>query len=217
MRFLQKLMLLTSFIFYSCVHAQTASDDLTNLLLNIHTMQADFVQTIRDQQSGKTVQQSRGHIMLERPGKFRWDVTSPIAQLIIANGTRLWIYDKDLEQVTIRLFRKATGQTPALLLSDKNLTLGKDFNVSVINNPSQIAGIEKFLLTPKDKEDTFETITLTFMNKQIHEMQLKDHLDHLTVIAFQRVQMNKPLAGSLFTFQPPANVDVIDETKNRKQ
>ncbi len=69
---------------------------------------------------------------LQRPGKFRWEVVKPNAQLIIANGSRLWIYDPDLEQVIIRAFKHATGQTPALLLSDDNATLSKDFNVQQV-------------------------------------------------------------------------------------
>jgi outer membrane lipoprotein carrier protein len=208
------LVIINCFLFTN-VHADPASDNLTKLLLNIHTMQANFTQIIKDK-SAKSLQQSQGQMSLSRPGKFRWDIQKPVSQLIIANGTRLWIYDADLEQVTIRAFHKAAGQTPALLLSDNNLTLSKDFNVHTVPNPSQIAGSQLFLLTPKDKDDPFETIRLAFLNKQIHEMRLEDRLGHVTTITFQNVKTDIPLADSLFIFKPTANIDVIDETKNKK-
>jgi outer membrane lipoprotein carrier protein len=197
----------------STAQAQDASGELTNLLLNIKTMQADFTQIVKDKSAKAAFQQTHGHMSLERPGKFRWQIIKPIAQLIIANGTRLWIYDADLEQVTIRSFHRAAGQTPALLLSDSTLTLNKDFTVekqagTSTDNP-------KFVLSPKDKEDPFATITLSFLNKKIQEMKLEDRLGHVTTIAFQNVQVGMPLANSLFTFKPTANVDVIDETKNQ--
>jgi outer membrane lipoprotein carrier protein len=193
--------------------AQDASGELTNLLLNVKTMQADFTQTVKDKSVKAALQQTHGHMSLERPGKFRWQIIKPIAQLIIANGTRLWIYDADLEQVTIRSFKHAAGQTPALLLSDSTLTLNKDFNVE--KQADAGATTPRFVLTPKDKEDPFATITLSFLNKKIQEMQLEDRIGHVTTITFQNVQVGMPLASSLFNFKPAANIDVIDETKNQ--
>jgi outer membrane lipoprotein carrier protein len=206
------------FSFFICMsaHAQSASDDLTALLLNITSMKADFSQTISKQKSGQSMQQSSGHMALERPGKFRWETVSPNKQLIIANGERLWIYDPDLEQVTVQAFRAGAGKTPALLLSDKNLTLGKDYNVTSVPAPMAIAGYQIFQLTPKDSNDTLEKITLSFIRKQIHEMKLQDRLGNMTVIAFHNVLADAALPDSLFTFKAPANVDVIDESKDHK-
>ena len=213
---LRKISLLFIMIFiFPSAYADPAGDSLTKLLLDMHTMQANFTQTVQDK-SSKSLQQSQGKMSLSRPGKFRWETQKPVAQLIIANGTRLWIYDADLEQVTIRAFHKAAGQTPALLLSDRNLTLSKDFNVREEPNPSQIAGSLLFMLTPKDKEDPFASIRLAFLNKQIHEMRLQDRLGHVTTITFQNVKTDVALSDALFTFKPAANVDVIDETKNNR-
>jgi outer membrane lipoprotein carrier protein len=194
---------------FTSLHAENASDDLTKLLLDIHTMQAEFTQTVKDK-SAKSLQQSQGKMSLSRPGKFRWEIQKPTSQLIIANGTRLWIYDADLEQVTIRAFHRAAGQTPALLLSDKSLTLSKDFIVKSVPNPSQIAGSQLFVLTAK-------SIRLAFLKKQIHEMRLEDRLGHVTTITFRDVKTGIALPDSLFTFKPSANVDVIDETQNKKR
>ena len=212
---LKKILTAILFLTFStATFAQDATDALTALLLNIKTMQADFTQTVTDKSKGKSLQHTQGQMALQRPGKFRWDVTKPIAQLIIANGQRLWIYDTDLEQVTIRSFEHAAGQTPAILLSASTLSLSKDFAVKTQPMLAQIAGQQIFLLTPKDKEDPFETIRLTFLNKQIHEMRLEDRLGHVTTIAFQNVKTGMPLAEKLFIFKPSANVDIIDETKN---
>jgi outer membrane lipoprotein carrier protein len=196
------------------VYAQDAADELTKLLLDVKTMQADFTQTVTDK-SAKPIQQTTGRMSLERPGKFRWQVLHPVAQLIIANGARLSIYDADLEQVTLRSFKRAAGQTPALLLSDSTLTLNKDFTVESVPNPMAIANNQIFLLVPKDKEDPFASIKLTFLNKKIQQMRLEDRLEHVTTISFQNVQVGVPLAASVFTFTPPPNTDVIDETKNK--
>lgn len=212
MRFYRRIGLLLVISCYAgLAKADAPSDALTSLLLTMQTMKADFTQRLVDQ-SARTLQESKGHMALQRPGKFRWDVVSPVAQLIIANGTKLWIYDKDLEQVTVRSFKSAAGQTPALLLSDNNLTLSKDFTVKNAAKKADPA-IESYWLVPKDKENLFESVQLTFNHKQISEMQLRDHLGHITVIQFRNAQFGKPLAASLFTFNPPAHTDVIDETK----
>ncbi len=202
MKFIISILLFT---FCSFAHADSAGENLTQLLQNMHTLQANFTQKIIDT-NGKLLQQSSGRMMLQRPGRFRWEITNPIAQLLVTNGSRLWIYDRDLEQVTIRSLSKAAGQTPALLLSDANLILEKDF---VITNSSP----QVFLLLPKDKDSMFESMQLSFINNQIRAMQLKDHLGHTTIIQFQNIKFNVPLSAALFNFKPPANIDVIDETK----
>jgi outer membrane lipoprotein carrier protein len=207
--------ILLSGFWFSTANAQDASQDLTKLLQGLHTMQAAFVETVTDQSSAKTLQQTQGYMALQRPGKFRWEVTKPNPQIIIANGKRLWIYDVDLQQVTIRAFNKAAGQTPALLLTDSNPTLTNDFNVSNVPNPMQIANYRIFMLTPKNPDETFDKIKLSFINNYIHEMQLEDKLGHVTRIAFKEVHVDEPIPASSFIIKPAANVDVIDETQNK--
>lgn len=192
--------------FFACAYADTASDTLTQLLNNIYTMQANFTETVKDTK-GKTLNQSQGKMSLQRPGQFRWDVISPNRQLIVTNGKKIWIYDTDLQQVTIRYFGKDAGEAPALLLSHSNETLTKDFQVTTQNNA------DTFLLKPKDKSSMFESIQLAFNNHEITQMQLQDHLGHITMIEFNHIVTNSQLPSSLFDFKKPANVDVIDETR----
>lgn len=196
--------------------ADTPEQTLTSLLLNISTLKANFTQSVKDK-TARALQQTQGRMALQRPGKLRWEVIKPTPQLIIANGNKLWIYDRDLEQVTIRNFSKTTGQAPALLLSDKNLTLGRDYNVTSLPVTAQIAGLQIYQLIPKNKEDIFDNIKLSFIGHAIHQMQLQDRLGHVTTITFQNVATGMSLPGNLFQFTPPANVDVIDETKNKRR
>ncbi len=213
MQIQKKIFIFIFTLFFSTlIHAESAADTLTTLLLNTQTMQANFTQTVKDK-SAKSLLQSTGIVSLQRPGKFRWEVKQPNPQLIVANGARIWIYDPDLQQVTIRAFSKEAGQTPAFLLSEKDLTLGKDFVVELAKNTSQIANQQVYLLTPKKKDNMFALIKLTFLNKQIKQMQLEDHLGHITTIAFQNVKTGMKIPESVFTFTASAKDDVIDETK----
>lgn len=206
-----RLSLLIIILCYQVIaYANVTSDALSARLAKINSMQADFTQTITDRKD-KPVQKSAGHMSLQRPGKFRWSVTRPTAQTVVANGERLWIYDPDLEQVTIRSISKEIGETPALLLSNTESTLANDFNVTT--QPDKKSGLEWFLLVPKNQNSMLALIKLGFAGQQIREMYLEDHLGHVTDVEFYNILVNPRLAASLFNFKPPKHVDVIDETK----
>lgn len=190
--------------------AEPVSAQLSELLNAVNTMRADFVQTTYDEHA-KQLQQSYGQMALQRPGKFRWEVKKPIPQLIIANESRLWIYDPDLEQVTIRTLKSAAGDTPALLLSHVNGVLNEAYTVKSIQK--SVSGWNWYQLIPKSADNMFASIQMGFMNKEIREMILQDHLGHSTRIQFQRIKTNIPLAASLFVYKAGKHVDVIDETK----
>lgn len=208
-RFTSAIML---FLFTTLAHAASVSTDLSGLLNNIQSMKADFTQKVYDNH-GKVTQKSSGHMALQRPGKFRWDITKPSPQLIIANDNKLWIYDPDLQQLTIRSLQNASGESPALLLTNDNANLDKTYVVKTIQKNSPQASW--FSLTPKQQDNMFISIQMGFVKNQIQEMQLKDNLGHTTVIQFQNIQLNTSLASSLFSFKRPAGVDVIDETRKK--
>lgn len=206
---IKSILVFISVLFFTTLHAETA-ENLTLLLKNMHGMQASFTQSILDK-NGKVMQTNSGRMALHRPNQFRWEVIKPIRQLIVTNGKQLWIYDPDLEQVTIRKLVKAAGETPAMLLSDENLALTHEFSVKPLK---KINSVQWFLLVPKDKGSVISQLKLGFKENQIQGMQIEDHLGHLTQIEFSQVKFNKPIATSLFNFKPPANVDVINETKS---
>jgi outer membrane lipoprotein carrier protein len=196
-------------LFISQTCSATPANALAQLLSTIQTLQADFTQTISDRK-GKLTEQSFGHMALQRPGKFRWDIKKPVAQLIITNNKRLWIYDPELEQVTVRLLDKEIENTPVLLLSNPTVAIEKNFQVQMIKNA---ASLQWFALLPKNRDSLISFIKIGFFNGQMREMNLQDHLGHNTVIEFYNVAMNRPVAASLFNFKPPAHTDVIDETR----
>jgi outer membrane lipoprotein carrier protein len=210
-KFIASLLVLSGCCF-STAQAQDAGQALTTLLQGMHTMQSNFVETVKDQKTSKVIQQAEGYMAIERPGKFRWEVKKPAPQIIIANGKKLWVYDVELQQVTIRAFSKAAGQTPALLLTDSNPTLTKDFNIRAVANPMMIATSRIFELTPKNPDETFDAIKLSFLNQHIREMQMQDKLGHVTTITFNDVKMDNAIPASQFVIKPAANVDILDET-----
>lgn len=217
MRFLKMKKILPIWLLIFCLITcsysfASATEELVKRLNSVKTMTADFTQTIYDNRQA-AIQTSHGNMALQRPGKFRWKVTQPIPQLIIAKDTVLWIYDPDLEQVTIRSLSKASGETPALLLSHANTVLEKDFNVKTL--ASDTHHLEWFELLPKHSDSMFASIKMGFLNQQIKEMKLEDHLGHTTLIEFNRIKLNMAIADSLFTLKPPKGVDVIDETRPR--
>lgn len=197
-------------IFYLTVAHASPSTELSALLSTVKTMQADFNQTVYDNLN-KPVQHSFGKMAMERPDKFRWEVTKPIPQLIIANQSRLWVYDSDLDQVTIRSLQTAVGEAPSMLLSYTNLTFDKDYTVTTLPNTN----LQWFNLAPKSSDNMFATVQLGFSKGIINQMKLKDHLGNTTLVEFKNIKINPALATKIFVFKPPAGVDIIDETKKR--
>lgn len=210
--FFKKILFISALFFVVEANAATtpAAADFSRLLNNVQTMQADFTQSVIDK-SMRQMQQSAGVMSLSRPGKFRWEVMKPNPQLIVSNGKKLWIYDADLEQVTIRLLSKQAGETPALFLSNNNGKLDKRFIVEQLPNRN---AMQWYRLTPKDKSSLFSAITFGFLQNEIREMELQDHLGHTTVTHFHHVKINAPIAPEQFTFKLPPEVDVIDETRS---
>lgn len=198
-----------SFIVAACFASPVFASELTDLLNQMQTMRASFKQIIYDNR-GKAVQQSSGTMALNRPGKFRWQVTQPMPQTIIANSGRLWVYDPDLQQVVIRSLQTEAGEAPALLLSNQNATF--DTNYSISNLPAE-QGLKWFLLKPKQKDNMFSAVKLAFAGSQLKEMVLEDQIGHVTRMQFTKIEMNVNLPASLFEFKAPAGTDVIDETK----
>ena len=169
-------------------------------------VRADFHQLVTDRQ-GRKVQEVYGEMQLKRPNKFRWDYSKPFEQQIISDGERVWLYDIELAQVTVRPLGKALGSSPAALLAgDSNLE--KNFKLkNVMSND----GIDWVSTDPNDAESGFEKILIGFKNNLLQEMQLVDSFGHQTKIVFSRLENNPAINNKLFLFKPPASVDVVGE------
>ena len=187
-----------------------AIDKLHHFLDTTKTLRAEFAQIVVAK-NGKKPQQSTGLVMLSRPGKFRWQIEKPYAQLLVGDGEKVWIYDPDLRQVTVKKVDAALGSTPAALLvgdsSGKN-SLEKNFS---LREAGEREGYEWVEATPKTPDSGFEKLQLGFEGNALKAMELSDNFGQTTSLIFLRLESNPALPPSLFHFAPPAGVDVIGE------
>lgn len=183
-----------------------ATDALKVFLSQTHTVKARFAQMVLDKNL-KQLQQAQGVMQFSRPGKFRWDYTKPYEQVIVGDGTRLWIYDKDLNQVTVRKLDGALGASPAALLSGSN-DLERDYKLS---NLGMDKGLDWLEAIPKNRDTVFERVRMGFGKSGLEAMELRDQFGQVTVITFADVERNPRIAADLFRFTPPKGADVISE------
>ncbi len=188
-------------------HWLYAGEVLNHFLRDLQTLHAQFDQYLYDE-SGQLLEQSRGKMYVERPNKFRWDYQYPYSQLIVADGKKVWIYDSDLEQVTVKSLDETLGKTPAFLLS-RERRVEEDFIVNQL--PSKTAQLTRFELFPKDTEATFKSMRISLRGKTLLSFELADNLGQTTYIAFHNLTKNQKLQIKLFHFTPPAGVDVIED------
>lgn len=200
------LYLLTLFLFLlaSYAGASNTSDELSNLLSDFQSLSANFNQTIYNAKH-QPIQKSDGSMALLRPSKFRWEVKDPNPQILIADGTHLWVYDVDLSQASHQKLEKNKLNSPASLLSGSVSDLKARFGVTRLTTHP----MESFRLVPKTQGDLFQWIELSFSDKKLVQMRMSDNLGSLSVFQFHNVKINPPLSSSVFQFKPPKGVDII--------
>jgi outer membrane lipoprotein carrier protein len=179
---------------------------LRDYLQQTTSARARFAQ-IQVDKNLRQLQQATGTMEFVRPGKFRWTYQKPYEQLIVGDGTRVWIYDKDLNQVTVRKLDKALGSTPAALLAGSN-EIEKEFSLKAIGSRD---GLEWLEAVPKTKDGTFERIQLGFGANGLESMELHDQFGQTTLIKFASIERNVKLPPDDFKFVPPKGADVIGE------
>jgi len=185
--------------------ANSASQQLGRLLFPMKSMTATFQQANVGKNSFGS-QKSSGVVAMARPGRFRWDVTSPSKQLLVTNGKMVWYYDADLQQVTIQPLTAKQANSPAQLLSGSMTDITQQFTISMMKKtgPGQW-----FLLLPKQDNSQFTNIQLHFLNGKLRSMLLKDHLGQQSLIHFYHITLNPKIAANVFSFSPPKGVDVL--------
>ena len=179
---------------------------LRDFFNNTTTMRAQFSQVVNDKQGSK-IQEVDGIMQLQRPNKFRWDYKKPYEQQIVSDGKQVFLYDTELQQVTIRELSKSLGSSPAALLAggeavEKNFTL---------KNANRKDGLTWVLALPKDKDSGFDRVLLGFKADKLRKMELYDSFSHVTHITFDEVERNPILQDATFLFTPPKGVDVVGE------
>jgi outer membrane lipoprotein carrier protein len=202
---MKKLIALLLVSLINGVHAESASDEVQAKLNAIQTMTASFNQVVK---AGKReVSNSYGIMAMQRPGRFRWQTKSPLEQLIVADSKKLWVYDVDLEQVTVKKQEKGIGGTPALFLSGYDNTVARDFTVTKSGDDKT----QVFDMHAKSSKENYQDVKLTFKGDVLTSLELYDQLGQRTVVRLTKIKNNPPLSSKLFQFSPPKGVDVVKQ------
>jgi outer membrane lipoprotein carrier protein len=149
---------------------------------------------------------SSGTFTFARPGKFIWSYEKPYAQLLQADGDKLYVYDKDLNQVTVRTLGNALGASPAAILFGSN-DLDKNFT---LRDAGVKDGIDWLELTPKAQDTQFQQVGIGFRDGNLEAMELHDVFGNVTLLTFSNIQKNPPLKSDAFKFVVPKGADVIN-------
>ena len=191
-------------LFFSMVcYGEIPSQLLEQKLQAIHAFSAHFSQTVSE--NTQVLQTSKGRIALKRPKLFRFETTYPMEQLVVADGSQLWLFDKDLEQVTVTSQKEGLAQTPALFLTAHQPNIGQFYQVTCKKSASS----EVFNLVAKKQEEPFKQIQFIFKSAKLIGIQLEDKLGQVTKLRFTQIKMNPVLNLAEFQFMPPKGVDVI--------
>ncbi|MCP8898177.1 outer membrane lipoprotein chaperone LolA [Gilvimarinus xylanilyticus] len=180
-----------------------AVDKLSEKLSDLTSLEGTFTQSLRDE-SDSELERSSGTFVVQKPGRFYWRTTDPYPQTLVSNGETVWLYDPDLMQVTVRQMSDDMQRTPALLLSDSAARIADAYHV---NQPED----NRFVLTPKESDPLFESLTLVFAAQRVAQIQLLDSLGQTTVFTFSATKINKPVSEDLFEFDIPDDVDILIE------
>jgi outer membrane lipoprotein carrier protein len=180
-------------------------DQLKAFLDGSRTASGTFLQSVVGK-SGRKPQQSAGSFALMRPGKFRWRYDKPYQQLLVSDGEKLWSFDPDLNQVTVKKLGKALGSSPAALLA------GGDLEAHfTLKDAGESQGIEMVDATPMAADGTFERVRIGFKDNLPRVMEIRDNFGQVTTLIFSSFRSNPTLAKDEFHFTPPKGADVVGE------
>jgi len=194
-------------LFATVTYAEGSDDDLLERFLeNMQTLEANFKQTLVDDH-GIELESASGVVFLNRPDNFRWDYKIPYTQTIVTNGDTLWCYDEDLEQVTIRDASTSIENTPSAIFGSYE-DIDAQFIIIELGNIEEFDWVE---LTPRDIESQYNSIRLGFETDKLGMMVIFDNLGQVTRIDFTEEVLNKKMDDSIFNFEPPQGIDILDD------
>ena len=200
----QLLLLTLSMLLMSPVWATPSQ--VQRYFQDLQSLRADFIQRVFDERS-RVVQSSSGQMLMQKPGKFRWDYRTPAEQIIVADGNRLWAYDVDLAQVTVRKLDKALSSTPLALLSGA-APIEETFTVG---NALGRDGLTWYELEPKQPQPEFRLLRVAFKGDLLVSLELEDSFGQRTRLDFQKLERNPVIDPTLLKFTPPPGVDVVGD------
>jgi outer membrane lipoprotein carrier protein len=185
--------------------AQTALEQLKTFTASTKSARGEFTQRVV--KTGVPGSPATGNFAFSRPGKFRWVYVKPYEQSLIADGEKLWIYDKDLNQVTIKKLGTALGESPAAILFGSN-DLEKNFNLKDAGSRDGLVWLEA---TPKARDATFERVAIGFRNGVPEAMEMRDAFGQLSLLSFRNIVRNPSLDANEFSFEVPRGADVFNQ------
>ncbi|CEK11249.1 outer membrane lipoprotein chaperone LolA [Legionella hackeliae] len=202
---MKKIGLLGVLLLLSTTVFSDSAADLQTKLNSIRSMSANFSQVVKAKE--RELSSSSGKMALERPGRFRWETKDPMEQLVIADGEKLWVYDVDLEQVTVKKQEKGVGGTAALFLSGYDDTVARDFDVTATTKGKT----QLYDLRSKSNKANFQRVKLIFTGEILSGIEMYDQLGQHTIVNLKNVKTNPKLATTLFKFKPPKGTDVVQQ------
>jgi outer membrane lipoprotein carrier protein len=182
-----------------------ALDALKAFIAEVKTGRASFTQTVTSP-DGARQRTSSGSFEFARPNRFRFAYAKPYEQLIVADGQKVWLFDADLEQVTVRPFDQALGASPAALLAGSSLE--RDFELTAL--PDQ-GGLQWAQAVPRAKDGTFQSLKIGFRGQALAAVEIVDAFGQRSRLDFAQVEANPPLGAERFRYTPPPGVDVITQ------
>jgi outer membrane lipoprotein carrier protein len=179
-------------------------EQMARFLDGVNTLEARFEQSVLDPEH-QNATRSQGVFYLERPGRFRWDYSEPENQQIIADGSQIWLFEPELEQVSVQSQSSALKGTPALLLISGE-PVEKHFEVIDIGDRQGMGWVE---LIPRDQESQFTRILLAFVDDELRRMEMADKFGQITRFQFYDISSNPVFTEGFFRFEPPWGVDIF--------
>jgi outer membrane lipoprotein carrier protein len=200
-----RLLAILALLAASAAHASSI-ERFKTFVRTTQSARASFEQRVYDQ-SRKLTQEAKGSFVFQRPGRFRWVYAKPAEQLIVGDGERVWIYDRDLNQVTVRKLSRALGSTPAALLAGSS-DIEAAFELS---DAGERDGLEWLEARPREREAGFDRVRMGFAASGIQAMELVDHFGQTTVLRFSNLVRNPKVDPAEFRFEPPKGADVLGD------
>jgi outer membrane lipoprotein carrier protein len=182
-----------------------AVDTLREFSHDARSGKASFTQTVTSPDGSKK-KTSSGTFEFSRPNRFRFAYTKPFEQLIVSDGQKVWLYDLDLNQVSVRAMSQALAATPASLLAGS--AMDKDFELAASASKD---GIDWVLATPRIKDGTVQALRIGFKGKALAAMEIVDAFGQRSLLQFAGVEVNAKLPEELFRFTPPKGADVMNQ------
>jgi outer membrane lipoprotein carrier protein len=187
--------------------ADTPEAQLRRFVDGVKTMTAHFEQTQANER-GEPLSTSTGQMILSRPGRFRWAYEQPYEQLMVCDGQKIWLYDPDLSQVTVRPASEALGGTPAALLAQR-ASLTEEFVLEGLGSQNGAGGVR---MKPKSDDSDFSAIEFWLLGEAPERMVFHDRLGNRTDVRFSGVQINAKVDEALLRFKPPKGAEVIESS-----